>query len=168
MTTRNPQRGSAMLITVLLVTALFAGAAVLVSMQLASTRSTDVTRTGLSSLYCAEAGLAAARSVVANNYAGWAGSLGSASEPSWLSGINHDLDGDGSPDFMITLKDNDDELPPLTNDLTRDNDLQVFIVSTCTKYPETKKQVEELVQFNLNATCYQSQEGGCGGNGNSN
>ncbi|MDB4959005.1 MAG: hypothetical protein JWO36_6574 [Myxococcales bacterium] len=165
---RRNQRGSAMLVTMILVAALFAGGAVLVSMQLGATRSTDVTRNGLSALYCAEAGLAAARPVVANNYANWSGSLGTATEPSWLSGINHDIDGDGSADFVITLKDNDDELPPLTNDLTHDNDLKIYIVSTCIKYPETPKEVRELVQFNLNATCYQSQEGGCGGNGNSN
>jgi hypothetical protein len=85
-----------------------------------------------------------------------------------LSGINHDIDGDGVADFTITLKDNDDELPPLANDTTRDNDLKVYVVSTCTKYPDTPKQVIELVQYNGGGNCYQSQQGGCGGNGNSN
>jgi hypothetical protein len=103
------------------------------------------------------------------NYSRWAGSLGTGAEPSWLaSGLNHDLDGDGAADFAITLKDNDDELPPATNDLLHDNDLRIFIVSRCIKYGEVPKEIAELVQYAGGGTCYQSQQGGCAGNGNSN
>jgi hypothetical protein len=165
---RNPERGSAMMVTMIVVTSLLCGSSILVGMQLSSNRSNDLARTGTSALYCAEAGLVAARSVVASNYALWNSALASGTEPSWLSGINHDVDGDGVADFTITLKDNDDELPPLTNDPTHDNDLKVFVVSTCTKYPDTPKQVMELVQYNGGGNCYQAQQGGCGGNGNSN
>lgn len=166
---RQPQRGSAVLVTMLVISALLGGAAVLISMQLAAHRSTDVVRTGVSSAYCAEAGLASARPVVAASYAQWAGSLGTGVEPTWLaSAFSHDLDGDGQADFVITLKDNDDELAPATNDLARDNDLRVFIVSRCIKYSEIPKEVEELVQYTGGGTCYQSQQGGCAGNGNSN
>jgi hypothetical protein len=49
-----------MLVTLILITALLSGAAVLVSLQLSANRSTDLMRTGMSSLACAEAGLAAA------------------------------------------------------------------------------------------------------------
>jgi hypothetical protein len=165
---RNPERGSALIVTMIVVTSLLAGSSILVGMQMSSNRSNDLARSGVSALYCAEAGLVAARSVVASHYAQWNASLGSSTEPSWLSGINHDIDGDGVADFTITLKDNDDELPPLPNDPTRDNDLKVYVVSTCTKYPDTPKQVMELVQYNGGGNCYQSQQGGCGGNGNSN
>jgi len=165
---RDRERGSAMIVTMIVVTSLLAGSAALVSMQMSGNRSTDLTRTGISALYCAEAGLVAARPVVAASYARWNGSLGTGAEPGWLSSINHDVDGDGVADFVITLKDNDDELPPLTNDPTHDNDLKIFIVSTCTKYPDAPKQVMELVQYNGGGNCYQSQQGGCGGNGNSN
>src|SRR6185312_4064680 len=92
MTKRNSQRGSAMLVTMIVIASLLAGAAVLVSMQLASNRSSDLTRTGVSATYCAEAGLDAARSVVAANFAMWGSALwacGSGpypcAEPSWIS-----------------------------------------------------------------------------------
>ena len=164
---RQRERGSAMLVTLILISALLAGAAVLAAMQLSSTRSSDLTRTGMSSTYCAEAGLAIARSYVAANYTGWAGNLGTGVEPSWLSGMSHDIDGDTLSDFTIYLRDNDDELTG-SNNTAVDNDLRIFIVSRCTKYAENPKEVEELVQYSGGGTCYQSQQGGCWGNGNSN
>ena len=169
---RERQRGSAMLVTLIIIASLLAGAAVLVSLQINSNRSTDLTRSGMSALYCAEAGLSAARSVVAQNYSQWNATLaaGGTTEPSWLaSGIgSHDLDGDGVDDFAVYIKDNDDEQSPLSNDLTHDNDLQVFVVSTCIKYPDTPKAVTELILYNGGTGCYPWQIGGCGGDGNGN
>lgn len=167
--TRCAQRGSAMLVTLILIAALLGGAAVLVSTQLAASRSTDLVRMTMLSADCAEAGLVSARPVVLASYALWAGSLGTGTEPSWItSGVNHDLDGDGAADFVITLKDNDDELPPLTNDPTTDNDRRIFVISRCIKYGEVPREVGELVQYSGGGSCYQSQQGGCAGNGNSN
>ena len=174
MKTRNPERGSAMLVTLVLIAAIIAGAAVVVSMQMGSTRSADVTKTGMSSLYCAEAGLAVAHSYVAANKANWnlalaASAGGDYSEPSWLVSAlgTHDINGDGAgPDFQIYLKDNDDETG--TNDLTKDFDGRIFIVSKCLIYADNTKQVGELVESSGGNTCYESQEGGCGGNGNAN
>lgn len=185
--TRNSQRGSAMLVTLIIIGALLAGGAVLVSLQISSNRSTDLTRSGMTALYCAEAGLSAARPIVAANYTrvgtvtpeGWASALvasggGSTAEPTWLAaGINaalpagHDLDGDGSPDFEVYLKDNGDESSG-ADDPTIDNDLRVFIVSKCIKYPDTPKEVEELVQFTGGGSCMPDQAGGQDGNGNKN
>lgn len=171
---RQPERGNAMLVTMIIISALLAGAAVVVSMQVQATRASGVTKQGLESLYCAEAGLAAAHSVVASNYGLWANTLQAdptgATEPSWLgdSAFSHDLDGDGVDDFVVTIKDNDDELPPATNDLTTDIDTKIFIISTCVKYPDSPKQVVELVKYSGGGTCYKSQEGGCNGNGNDN
>jgi hypothetical protein len=175
---RNPERGSAMLVTLILVAALLAGAAVLVSMQVSSTHSSEVTRTGTSALYCAEVGLAAARPVVAANYMTWkAGGAtnftaptGTPMEPSWLaSGIGvHDADGNGTgSDYIVYLVDNDDELSA-TQDYMTDNDLRVFIVSRCLLYPENQKEVRELVQYSGGGKCYNAQQGGCGGNNNAN
>jgi Tfp pilus assembly protein PilX len=169
-TKRERERGTAILITLIVIVALLGGGAVLVGMQLTSTRSTEVSRSGMSALYCAEAGLNAARPIVANNYSGWNAALAAGTEPAWLAHptLNHDLDGgDTDNHFTITLKDNEDE-GSLANDPSVDNDLQVWIVSTCTMYPENKKQVSELVRFNIGGTCYESQLGGCGGNNNSN
>ncbi|MBV8755996.1 MAG: hypothetical protein JO257_01895 [Deltaproteobacteria bacterium] len=168
---RQQERGSAMLVTMILVAALLAGAAVIAAMQMASTRGSDVTRTGMSAVYCAEAGLSAARPVVASNYASWAGTFytsGTPTEPTWLStGIgSHDLDGDGNADFMVYIKDNDDEIG--TNNPAVDNDLRIFIVSRCIKYGETIKEVEELVTYSGGGTCYHSQSGNCFGNNNAN
>lgn len=173
-TGRNPERGSAMLVTLILIGALLAGGAVLVSLQLASNNSTELARTSMTSLHCAEAGLASARATVKANYTNWSSALaasagGNYAEPSWLSaGIgSHDLDGDGVADFQVWLLDNDDE-GTATNNRAVDNDLRVFVVSKCLKYPDTPKQVMELLQFRGGGQCYESQQGGCGGNGNAN
>jgi hypothetical protein len=177
---RNPERGSAMIVTLIVTSALLAGAAVLASMQLSSTRSSDLARSGLSSLNCAEAGLSIARPVVAANYNQWTATLAtypSTAEPTWLStGINatactytgncHDLDGDGVTDFVVYIKDNDDEVFPIANDYTKDNDLRIWIVSKCTKYSDTVQEVEELIQWSGGGTKYNDQAGGAAGNGN--
>jgi type II secretory pathway pseudopilin PulG len=170
---RQPERGNAMLVTMIIVSALLAGAAVVVSMQVQATRASGVTKQGLEALYCAEAGLAAAHSTVANNYSLWGTTIAAdpngAAEPTWLqTAFSHDLDGDGVNDYTVTLKDNDDEVAPAANDLTKDVDTQIFIISTCTKYPDTPKQVVELVKYAGGGTCYKSQQGGCNGNGNDN
>lgn len=172
---RKARRGSAMLVTLIIIGALLAGAGVLLSVQMAANRSSDLTRTGMTALYCAEAGLAAARDVVAENYVDWKTSLcgtATCTEPAWLStGIDaktnpkqHDLDGDGIADFTVWLRDNRDELTT-ANDPAVDTDLQVFIVSKCIKFPDTPKQVEELVLFSGGAECYPWQLGGCSGAG---
>jgi len=164
---RNRERGSAMLITMIIVSSLLAGAAVLVSMQLASNRSSDLTRSGLSATYCAEAGLAAARIAVAANYQNWNAALTACNgvypcpEPLWLQapGVNHDADGDGVVDYQLYIKDNDDEQLPSPNDPKVDSDQRVFIVSLCTKYADTPKEVEELVEFAGGGQNYRMQQG---------
>src|SRR5436305_15175505 len=135
MTRRNSQRGSAMLVTLIVVSSLLAGAAVVVSMQLSATTSTGLTKNGLSSLYCAEAGLAAARPTVANNYGLWNSTLTNdptgQTQPAWLSNtaFSHDLDGDGVDDFTVSIKDNDDEIAPVANNPAVDTDTRIFIMS---------------------------------------
>lgn len=170
---REKERGSAMLVTLVLIAALIGGAAVVVSMQLASTKSADVTKTGMTSLYCAEAGLAAAHQTVAANKTQWAAALtasagGDYTEPTWLqNAFPHDLTGSGSAiDFQIYLKDNDDETG--SNNLAADIDGKIFIISRCIKYADNPKQVGELIEATGGNNCYESQEGGCGGNGNAN
>ncbi len=178
MTKRNSQRGSAMLVTMIVISSLLAGAAVLVSMQLASNRSSDLTRTGLAATYCAEAGLDAARSVVAANFSNWAASLAACgagpypcAEPAWLSSAlgTQNLSGGAGSDYWVYIKDNDDELPPLPNNPQIDNDLRVFVVSRCIKYADTVKEVEELIQYSGGGQDYRSQQGlGRYGGGNNN
>ena len=163
---RDRQRGSAMLLTMVLITALLAGAAVLISLQAASNRSTDLTRAGISALYCAEAGLAATRTLIATNKALWNNSLGQPTEPAFLSGVNHDVDGDGSPekDFEILLEDNPDESP--TPNPNVDSDGKIFVISRCRKYPDTPRTIKELVGFTPQSNYYNAQQGGGAGNNN--
>ena len=54
---RRTERGTAILITMMIIVALLGGGAVLVGIQMASTRSTEITRSNMTALYCAEAGL---------------------------------------------------------------------------------------------------------------
>lgn len=169
---RHPERGTAILITMIVTVALLGGGAVLVGMQMSSTRSTEVARSGMTALHCAEAGLNAARKPVNDAYTPdgtWGSSLGTGAEPAFVNSaaIDHDLDGDGVNDFLITLEDNDDEIG-FTASATIDNDLQIYIVSTCLKFPENKKQVRELIRFKVNQKYYNSQAGGIGGNNNVN
>jgi hypothetical protein len=174
--TRTRQRGSAMLVTMIIISSLLAGAAVLVSMQLASNRSSDITRSGLAATYCAEAGIQIALPAVIANYANWNTALATCNgvypcspEPAWLASLNHDLSGGSGSDFTIYIKDNDDELPPSPNDLTHDSDLRVFVVSRCTKYGETIKEVEELIEWSGGGMNYRTQQGlGRYGGGNNN
>ena len=154
-----------MLVTMVLMGALLAGAAALASLQVTSTRSAQLTRSNISALYCAEAGLVRARATVAANYGQWSGSLGQSTEPTWLADIDHDVDGDAVADFGITLRDNFDDTP---EDPAVDNDLTIYLVSTCTKYSDTPVEVTELVRFNAGGNCYDAQLGGCGGNANAN
>jgi hypothetical protein len=131
-----------MVVVMLVIAATLAASALLTSMQSTSSHAAELTKSSLTGLYCAEAGLAAARATVIANVASWDPSLGVATEPGWLSAVPHDIDGDGADDFRITLRDNDDEP---ANDLAHDTDQAVFIVSTCIKHPDTPTQVTELV-----------------------
>ena len=161
---RNSERGSAMLVTMLLITALLAGAVVLTRMQPVSTRSADVGRQSNKSFNCAEAGVVTARAIVASSFNRWDEALAtypSTAEPQWLNDAigSHDLNGDSVDDFEIYLLDNDDEtLGPL--DPTHNNDLQVFIVSRCTSVTDYPKEVRELIEFNGGTNAYESQNRG--------
>lgn len=173
---RQRERGTAILITMLLTVALLAGGAVLLGMQLSGTRSVDVAKTRTLALHCAEAGIAAARTTVAAQYANWTSTsalcnppaplgtgvcvIGSvAAEPSFLTALSRDLDNppDGNADFRITLLDNDDG----DGNMAVDNDQQVFLVSTCVKYGDIQQQVRELIKVNPGVKCSESQKGGC-------
>jgi hypothetical protein len=170
---RNSQRGSALLVTMILISCLLAGMAVLVNVELASLKSSGVSRGGIESLYCAEAGLARARDVVAANSAIWSSALAmypSTDEPAWLAaGIgSHDLDGDGVADFAVYLKDDNDEQSPLANDMTHDNNMRVYIVARCLARPDTPRELQKLIEVTGGGTCYKTQFGGCRNDGNTN
>lgn len=163
------------MITMILVIVLLAGGVALVQLGIQSTRSTALVVDRKAALHCAEAGLISARRAVGDNYGLWTGSLcnpdtgcdvgAPGATPTWLLAADRDLDDDGVDDVVITLVDNDDELAPQANDRALDNDQHVYIVATCTKYPEVRERVSELVQVTPGETCYDAQKGGCTGTG---
>lgn len=156
---RAKEHGGALMITLLLTVGLIAGGAVLLRMQLVSTSSAGLVTEEITALNCAEAGVVAARPLVAANVAGWntaslcnppppRGTGGCVigtpiSEPAWLSAMPHDLDGDGTNDVVVSLVDNDDETP---SDLTVDTDQTIHIISTC-NIRGSHAQVTELVHY---------------------
>ena len=176
---RSRQRGSAMLVTMIIIAALLAGAAVLASLQVTSNRSTELTRNGLAALYCAEHGLTAARNYAVTGYANWQAALtGNCAdgdcttlvEPTFLSStaFSHDVDGGTtSNDFRVYIRDNDDDTTGGQN-YAADVDDTIFIVSRCTKFPDTPKQVEELIKYTPAMNPYCAQEAGANSRNNDN
>ncbi len=171
---RNPERGqqgSILVLVMTLLAALFAAGATVLYLQLSSTRSAGLMNRTRSALYCAESGVVAARPIIGNNYASWPAALDAdpGTNPAFVYPIVGDIDGDGTNDYSVTIRDNDDELPPLPNNPNADNDLSVFIVSRCTKYGDMPRTVMELVTYQGGGNVYRDQAGfGPGGTGNKN
>lgn len=164
------QRGSVMMVVACILVALLAGGGIALYVTVQGTKSTGYLKANRSALYCAEAGLSAARAKLAEDPTQWNALLDgdAANDPAWYP-VTGDLDGDGAADYEVTVRDNDDELPPAANDPTHDSDLGILIVSRCTKYPETPRQVFELVFFELGNSAYRDQSGqGAGNTGNAN
>ena len=166
---RVEERGAAMLIALLVVSSLMTVGVLAIALTLGETKSTGYSADAKAALYCAEAGLAKARPIVGSNYSDWNTILGGGSV-AWYP-ITGDLDvpGDNVNDFTVTIRDNDDEPVGTANDPTHDNDMRVFIVSTCTRYPETPRQVTELIYYTGGGNSYRDQSGqGAGNTGNAN
>jgi hypothetical protein len=170
--TRNPQRGAAMMVVLITMAALMTAGGLAIYVSSSETRSTGYVATSRQALYCAEAGLAAARDTITGNYASWGDALDDdeANDPDWYP-ITGRLDDDptGDPDYEVVIRDNDDEHSPNANDPTKDSDLQVYVESTCLKYPDAPRVVTELIQYTGGGYVYKNQSGQGGGNtGNSN
>lgn len=167
----NRQAGSTMVLVMVILVSLLAGAGITLYLQLQQTRGISLVKKKRYSLYCAEAGLAAARLPLGEAYALWPTLLDpGATKPSWYP-LEGDLDDppDGEMDYRVAIMDNDDELPPLDNDPTVDNDLKVFLVSKCNKYPDAPRAVLELVTYEGGGALYRDQDcqgSGCTGNAN--
>ncbi|MCB9562612.1 MAG: hypothetical protein H6708_19595 [Kofleriaceae bacterium] len=166
----SPQRGAALSLMLILITALLAGGALAMYLQLADTKAAKFLSESRGSLFCAEAGLAASRSYVATHATDWPAMLdGDTSNDPDGYPIEGDLDGDGVMDYHVEVRDNDDELPPATNDPSLDTDATVFVVSTCLRYPDTPREVLEMISFSGSGFNYRNQSGqGAGGTNNAN
>jgi hypothetical protein len=169
---RNSERGAAMLVVMIVMAALMTAGGLAIYVSSSETRSTGYVASSRQALFCAEAGLAQARSVVTQNYSTWGLVLdtNTGNDPTWypIDGYLTD-DGTGDFDYEVTIRDNDDELAPTANDATKDIDFQVYVTSTCLKYPESPRSVTELVRYEGGGYSYRNQSGqGAGNTGNAN
>lgn len=168
---RDPgQRGAAMLLVATILVALLAGGGIALYIQLQGTKSAGMVKSARDSLFCAEAGVVAARPQLAMNYLAWPTLLDTDpdNDPAWYP-ITGDIDGDGTNDYEVTIRDNDDEVPPAASDPTFDNDRRVYAIGKCVKNTDASRQVIELLVVGGGGYVYRNQAGGGGWNaGNQN
>ena len=159
-----------MLLVATVLVALLAGGGVALYIQMQGTKSAGLVKSSRNSLFCAEAGIIAARPTLAIQYLTWPTLLDgvAANDPTWYP-LTGDLDGDGVDDYEVTIKDNDDEVPPADDDPNFDNDLRVFAVGKCLRSTDASRQVVELLVVGGGGYVYRDQAGGGGFNtGNQN
>jgi hypothetical protein len=147
-----------MVLVVTILAALLAAAAVALYLQISATRAAGISGHTRGSLYCAEAGLAAARPLIADQATSWADLLNGTATYPWYP-ITGDIDdpADGVPDFVVTIRDNDDEFPA---NPAVDADQRIFIVSSCTKYANSPREVLELVSRAVTAGHHYADQAG--------
>lgn len=170
--TSSSQRGAAMMVVMIVMAALMTAGGLAIYVSSSETRSTGYVASSRQALFCAEAGLAAARDTITGNYASWSLALDDddTNDPPWYPVTGHvDDAATGDADYEVRIRDNDDEQAPSPNDPTKDSDLQVYVESTCLKYPDAPRMVTELIQYTGGGYVYRNQAGQGGGNtGNSN
>ncbi len=90
-----------------------------------------------------------------------------------------DLDGDGSPDIYMYIRDNIDEIPPAMNNWMQDNDNRVYVGAVCisqTMRPRTASgssdpslmAAEGLLSYNAPSADHSQKTSGPSGSGNLN
>jgi hypothetical protein len=181
MLTKNRQTGSAMLVVMVLLSALLLASAVSMRILTQTTRNVDLAQYEKKALYCAEAGLAAASDILVANVSTWSGGCGAdpdpvlldsttANDPAWYP-IRGDIDDplDGVADFEVTIADNGDEAYPSPNDPNGNCDGIIYVTSRCIKYPEAPRSLRQMAQSQGAGSAYRNQSGhGSGNTGNSN
>ena len=163
--TRNSQSGMAMVLVITVLAALLAVGAIGLSLQLGSTKSAGLVKDSRSALYCAEAGIAAARNILTANRSIWNDLLDGdpSNDPAWYP-ITGDIDNDGIADYSVTVRDDGDDTDPTTDD----NDT-IIVISVCTKYTDAPSSVMEVISMQGQGHSYRNQSGqGSGNTGNAN
>lgn len=158
----------AMVLVITVLAALLAVGAVLLSLQLNSTRSTSLLLDRRQAHYCAEAGLQMGQAIVPQKLSEWNDVLDGEPFPTWYP-LRGDIDGDGTNDYEVTIEDNVDESGSLANDPERDNDLSVLVISKCIKWPNSiPKTLMTLVKYQVGTGACDSMQKGAGCQGTSN
>jgi Tfp pilus assembly protein PilX len=165
----NRESGMAMVLVITILAALLGIAAIGLSLQLNSTKSTALIKDTRAALYCAEAGLAASRVTIIANRNDWNDILDGTGAP-WYSavaplGLTGDANGDGTTgDYSVTFVDDGDDADPAT-----DSNDTIVITSTCLLFPTAPASVTEVVSLLGQGHVYRNQGGGGAGNtGNQN
>jgi hypothetical protein len=170
-----------LLLVLVILVALLAGGGVALYLQLSNTRGTGLVRFSRAALFCAEGGLQTTRQVIITGYNDWNNILG-GTYPAWYAAdmdcdgtaetagkLAGDLgDGGSCPDWEVTIFDNHDEFAgaPTVPDPTRDNDLHIFVQSTCLMFADQPRQLAELVSYDIGGENNASSGGGAQGSGN--
>ena len=166
---RSHQRresGTIMVLVVTILAALLAGASVALYLQVSSTRAAGITGHTRGSLYCAEAGLAHARPLVAPIPDDWNTLIDfdMGNNPEWYPVVTQGLPdphmcmygcivgriepptaGDTDPHYVVVVEDNEDEYTMDSRRLDVDSDRRIILRSTCLKYSNAPREVLEIV-----------------------
>jgi hypothetical protein len=156
----NKESGMAMVLVITILAALLGIAAVGLSLQLNSTKSTSLVKEQRAALYCAEAGLAGARSTLIKNRGEWEDVLDGPGFPTWYAnplGITGDID--GAPvtvDYSVTIRDDGEA----DGDLTADTNNTIIVTSKCLRYDSTAPvTVIEVLSVLPQGHSYRDQSG---------
>lgn len=168
----DPEAGLAMVVVVTVLAALLAGGAVALVLQLGSTKQAGLIKNQRAAMFCAEAGLVDARSILQANVGAWPALLDTdaTNNPSWYPhgvGMTGDIDSplDGEPDYVVVVRDDGDG----DGDPNLDSNGRLFIVSRCIKYPETPSEILAYIDMSGGGHAYRNQAGqGPGNTGNAN
>ena len=155
-----------MIVVVTILAALLSAGGYALYLQLQDTRAAGFVTRDRQALFCAEGGLSVARDFVSANQPLWDAMLDAdaSNDPAGYP-VTGDLDGDGDGDFSVTIEDNRDG----DGTVASDNDLQVYVVSLCTQFADSPREVRELVEFQTGGGHYRNQAGhGPGNAGNVN
>lgn len=102
------------------------------SLMQTSLRTVGMQREAARALYCAEAGLAAGRILLAQRVGLWNTYLSCGQACPSGYPITGAAAPDGSATYSVHIEDNVDEFPPQANNPFVDNDLTVVMVARCT------------------------------------
>lgn len=190
------QRGSALLTAAVLTAVLLVVVAGLIYYATQSRLRAITISRGVARISCADSGLQLAKAYYGRNYSLWNttflptpsvyNALDKARDPAQRVALLTsnpelfaDLDGDGSPDVYIYVRDNYDELQPVPNNPIRDNDLNVIVGAMCISTTLTPRRedgltapepilAEALMSYNPNGNYGSQGYHGASGSGNLN
>ncbi len=156
-------RGMAVAMMMTLLGAMLLMGVVSLGLMMASLRTAGSHRQAARAHFCAEAGLVAGRTFFAGHVGTWNTFLQCNVNPG-AGCAGYPLTGSAAPDgsaaYSVSILDNYDELPPISNDPTTDSDMTVVLVSSCVDPALSGKMLQEYFTFDVTQMPdYRSQSG---------